>query len=631
MKLTKTSLKNRKWLRLVIVLVLVAAVAFVGFRIWQKRTAQTSNLAEQQRTTVAQKGTLSVTLSGSGSVKAGQSKAIQSKASGAVSVSYLEEGKQVKAGDVLVELKTEDAAASIKKLENSLKQQELNVEQQQEQLAGMDITVPNNGRISGLDVKVGDSINKGKAICTVVDESVLEIKAVFKGVSSGQLKNPNSVVVHLPDYSDSVAATVESLEQNGVDTQAVITIKNPGALGLGLKAIAEVDTANGNFISEEGTLDWHTQETLVAGASGTVKTLTASNGQYVNKGTILLTLDNDELATALESSQINLDQANDELEKARQDLDNFVITAPFDGILVSVTELSAGDNVKEGTALATLIDTSTMSMEIGIDELDISQVKPGQDVAITLEALEDTSNNPIKGKVESIAVQGTSSNSVTSYPVTITFPGKEGLKVGMNAEAIISILNKKDVLLVPFESVQKRGDQYYVWVSSDGVQMPSGAASGNNGNGPRNGGNWGQGQAGSGNGSMPQISEEQRQQFENMTDEERQQLRQQFMQQGSGATGQAGNTTRRSGNQNSQNYYSGATQVVVTVGDYNATEMEITSGLKEGDVVVLPQIVASTSTGGTTQNWRGGGQGVLMQMGNGGNAGPAGGGGFGNR
>ena len=46
-------------------------------------------------------------------------------------------------------------------------------------------------------------------------------------------------------------------------------------------------------------------------------------------------------------------------------------------------------------------------------------VKIGQEVKVTIDAISDTEKEPMIGTVSEIALEGTSMNSVTTYPVTI--------------------------------------------------------------------------------------------------------------------------------------------------------------------------------------------------------------------
>lgn len=61
-------------------------------------------------------------------------------------------------------------------------------------------------------------------------------------------------------------------------------------------------------------------------------------------------------------------------------------------------------------------------------------VKIGQEVKVTIDAISDTEKEPIIGTVSEIALEGTSMNSVTTYPVTISL---EGVLAGIAAISLV--------------------------------------------------------------------------------------------------------------------------------------------------------------------------------------------------
>jgi RND family efflux transporter MFP subunit len=81
---------------------------------------------------------------------------------------------------------------------------------------------------------------------------------------------------------------------------------------------------------------------------------------------------------------------------AQQDVDNCVVHAPFDGIIVSkdaqrgeiVSPLSAGGGFTR-TGIATLVDMKSLEIEVDVNESYIARVKPGQRVSATLDAYPD--------------------------------------------------------------------------------------------------------------------------------------------------------------------------------------------------------------------------------------------------
>ncbi len=80
----------------------------------------------------------------------------------------------------------------------------------------------------------------------------------------------------------------------------------------------------------------------------------------------------------------------------RQDLDNYTIRAPFAGIAVSkdaqpgemVSPVSAGGSFTR-TGIATIVDMSSLEIEVDVNESYIARVAPGQRVEATLDAYPD--------------------------------------------------------------------------------------------------------------------------------------------------------------------------------------------------------------------------------------------------
>jgi len=159
-------------------------------------------------------------------------------------------------------------------------------------------------------------------------------------------------------------------------------------------------------------------------------------------------------------------------------------------------------------------------------------------VNITLDAISSTSTTPMVGEVTKIAFTGTSSSGVTTYPVTVQINGDVSkLKSGMNANAEIITSSLQGVLYVPIEAVTTTGSKSYVWVKQN---------------------------TGSNSASVQTTSAQ------------------------AGISG--------SSNKTQNSYYTGAVRKEVTIDNNTDTYIVIASGLSEGDIVVLPQTTASSSS-----------------------------------
>ena len=88
---------------------------------------------------------------------------------------------------------------------------------------------------------------------------------------------------------------------------------------------------------------------------------------------------------------------------------------------------------------------------------DIAQVKVGQIVDVTLDAYPDVHNS---GAVSVMAVQGTIVSNVTTFVVTVAVDkASDLLRAGMNANIKIVVAEAKNVLIVPSEAIKTRGDK----------------------------------------------------------------------------------------------------------------------------------------------------------------------------
>ncbi|WP_238654886.1 efflux RND transporter periplasmic adaptor subunit [Paenibacillus piscarius] len=150
------------------------------------------------------------------------------------------------------------------------------------------------------------------------------------------------------------------------------------------------------------------------------------------------------------------------------------IKAPMDG---TVTKLSAstGGMVTKGAEVFSITDYKHLSATVKIDELDIPKIKPGMPATIKLDAMPATS---YPGRVTRIADEGTLTNGVSVFEVTLQLTDPAGARAGMSAQGQITIEAKKDILLLPIESVTQKDNKYYVQVQEPRPEQTAAAKGG---------------------------------------------------------------------------------------------------------------------------------------------------------
>ena len=161
---------------------------------------------------------------------------------------------------------------------------------------------------------------------------------------------------------------------------------------------------------------------------------------------------NDDLRRILQNNQYDLEKAVISVELQDLAKQQSILTSPITGVVTKADVQTAGVNVSATTAF-TIVDLSSATFNIDIDEADIAKVKVGQQVKITLDAYPD---NTMTVPVKSIdyASHATSTGG-TVYTVAITLPSHTALqyRIGMNGDAEIITNEKKHVLTAPLSSI----------------------------------------------------------------------------------------------------------------------------------------------------------------------------------
>lgn len=98
-----------------------------------------------------------------------------------------------------------------------------------------------------------------------------------------------------------------------------------------------------------------------------------------------------------------------------------VLTAPWRGTVTSLS-VQTGDTVMAGTVVATVADLSRLQVETDdVDEFLIGQVRRGQTVRITVDAVE---GRTLQGEVRTVGLQTRATSAGDQhYPVTVEIPG----------------------------------------------------------------------------------------------------------------------------------------------------------------------------------------------------------------
>src|SRR5664280_1146492 len=175
-------------------------------------------------------------------------------------------------------------------------------------------------------------------------------------------------------------------------------------------------------------------------------------------------------AVQLQLLQQQKNQAELSLQATQLTSDNYVVKAPWDGVITSLN-VRVGDQATSATSATTattatvIADTSGWNVQAYVDELDVLHVKAGQDASVTMDAYP---NQTFKAKVTYVGTTlVATSSSVNAYAIKIQFTKPPtALVAGMTADASITTSSAKGVLAVPVESILSENGKNYVTVIS---------------------------------------------------------------------------------------------------------------------------------------------------------------------
>jgi HlyD family secretion protein len=176
------------------------------------------------------------------------------------------------------------------------------------------------------------------------------------------------------------------------------------------------------------------------------------------------------------SQRAHLDQAVASQRANFDALDKTISRAPFDGLVTNVP-VREGETVvvgiqnAEGSTLMTLADMSVITAEVKVDETDIVNIALGQPADVTVDALP---GRTFKGHVTEVGDQAllrttgiatsqstTGTEEAKDFKVVVTLDQTpdnhlDELRPGLSTTARITVANKPDVLVIPIQALVQR-------------------------------------------------------------------------------------------------------------------------------------------------------------------------------
>ncbi len=421
---------KRRWIWIVLVIVLVGGGIFAYSRFQQQRAAQGS----QYDTAAVERGSLTALVGATGTVRPNQTTMLNWQTTGQIGQILVEVGDEVQPGDVLAELKKSSLPQSVILAEADL------------------ITAQRNLQ----DLKTSQVARA---------QAQLNLTKAQDALEQAQKTRTNK------NYARSSQSTIDAARADYVLAQN------------------QVEKAQDAF---NGVADRGEEDPIRAAALSALSAAEkARDRALANLNYLLGKPDDLEIAQAdaqLEVAQANLNDAQREWDRLKNGpdpedikaaearvealqaaLDTVRLNAPFQGTVTEVNS-KVGDNVSPGTASFRIDDLSRLLVDVEVSEVDINRVSAGQPVRLTFDAIQ---GEQFDGDVVQVARIGQAQQGIVNFMVTVELQNTNNeVRPGMTAAVNIVVQQLDNALLVPNRAVRLLGNQRVVYILKNGAPTP---------------------------------------------------------------------------------------------------------------------------------------------------------------
>ncbi|MEI7554757.1 efflux RND transporter periplasmic adaptor subunit [Candidatus Chlorohelix sp.] len=185
-------------------------------------------------------------------------------------------------------------------------------------------------------------------------------------------------------------------------------------------SLAKLTPTDSTIASDQASLDSALANLAKLTSGGTASDIEVADSNVKLQELTLQNLKNGTTSSDLAVAQSQLDSAQANFDKAKAQLTNALIVAPFDGIISSLP-LVVGQVVGASTTAAQIVDISELHADVNVGESDIAKIKLGMGVTLNFDSI---ANRSFTGKVTFISPKAVVQSNVVSYLVTVTMDGQ---------------------------------------------------------------------------------------------------------------------------------------------------------------------------------------------------------------
>lgn len=369
----------------------------------------------------------------------------------------VETGDEVKAGDILLVLDTEEL--------------ELTIAQQKAELSVAELTslnqLNNNRRLlneasSNLNNNNNAQILNATQAFAQAEASLTNAQKAYNELLEDSTANTSSQIVQAESNLKNAQIDFDLKKTNYENAQALYA-----ADGISFTEFDQIEKAYTNAETKlkdaEISLENAGKSENRSLESAKINLETAQNNYNTTKASLdaakkSASQEIDRYANSVAGSEIsaNMDAKLIAIQKLELNLENAQITAPISG---TVTAVYANEGAVASGLLVVIEDTKDLKITTKIKEYDIAKVKNEMPVIIKTDATGDTAYDGTITKINSAALKNAAGDIVFSDDVEFESEVKvnekdTALKIGMNARLTIILEEKNGIYAVTYDAIK---------------------------------------------------------------------------------------------------------------------------------------------------------------------------------
>lgn len=491
-----------------------------------RQRAQANNALQADDIAVAFTGNLSASANASGLLRPTQEAQLALGMAGRVERVYVRVGDLVQAGDVLIQVESDDLQRAVKSAEQTLAMREANLDELLQEPGEKDVAAAKASVASAQatldDLLAGPGKEELAQAQATLDSAQAAFDDLLAGPSEEELAQAQAALAGAKAALEAAQARYAALDDQLVVAQNDI---NNAQLGIDRardmynllvwndwkaadswapyspqgaavrNAQINYDVAIANYTLTEININdsaVRSAESQVAQANAVLAALTGDRTPQIRAAESQVARARANLVALTEDKTVQIAAARAQLTQAQASLTKLLAGASEEQVTIAQAQVEqarisledAQDSLAEATLVAPfagtvtnvyvsvgeqtnghaieLVNMTSLQVVLNVDEIDVGAIQVGQPAIITLETWPELE---LPGKVISIAPKSQNMGGIVSYEVHLSLDaGNLPILTGMTANANLFTTQRQGVLLVPNRAIiaDRQTAKYYV-------------------------------------------------------------------------------------------------------------------------------------------------------------------------